>query len=108
MRKKLINYLNKLDGLDYSALEKEEKEEIKQRVFIQIQFFQHERMVHLIVLVTFAILEMLSLVGLQIAPSIMSLLLSGLFLILLIPYVYHYYILENGVQKMYTYYEQLL
>lgn len=107
MRKKLINYLEKLENVDYSALGNEEKEQKKREILIQIQFFQHERLVHLIVLVTFAILEMLSIVGLLVVPSIINLLLSGLFLLLLIPYVYHYYILENGVQKMYVYYDQI-
>ena len=33
--------------------------------------------------------------------------LDVLFLVLLIPYIFHYYRLENGVQKLYEYYDKL-
>ena len=56
---------------------------------VQVGFFQHERLIHLIVTVTFALLEMLAI------------------LILLIPYIRHYYILENEVQKMYGQYDRM-
>ena len=34
--------------------------------------------------------------------------LAFLMIILLVPYVNHYYLLENGVQKMYVQYDELL
>lgn len=77
----------------------EEISRIKKEHLVQISLFQHERLVHLIVTVTFALLEML---------AILLTVVSGeLFLILLIPYVRHYYILENEVQKMYGQYDAL-
>ena len=30
-----------------------------------------------------------------------------MFFVLLIPYIRHYYILENGVQRLYEYYDQI-
>ena len=66
----------------------EEISRIKKEHLVQISLFQHERLVHLIVTVTFALLEMLA-------------------IFLLIPYVRHYYILENEVQKMYGQYDAL-
>ena len=75
---------------------------------VQIGFFQHERLVHLIVTVTFALLEMLAIILSVIADSLFSLLLPIVILILLIPYIRHYYILENEVQKMYAQYDRMI
>ena len=75
---------------------------------VQVGFFQHERLIHLIVTVTFALLEMLAIVLSVISDSLFTLLLPIVILILLIPYIRHYYILENEVQKMYVQYDRML
>ena len=74
----------------------------------QIGFFQHERLIHLIVTVTFALLEMLAILLNVISDSLFSLLLPVVILILLVPYIRHYYILENEVQKMYVQYDRIV
>ncbi len=74
---------------------------------VQVGFFQHERLIHLIVTVTFALLEMLAIVLNVISDSLFTLLLPIVILILLIPYIRHYYILENEVQKMYVQYDRM-
>ena len=74
---------------------------------VQVGFFQHERLIHLIVTVTFALLEMLAIVLSVISNSLFTLLLHIVILILLIPYIRHYYILENEVQKMYGQYDRM-
>ena len=75
---------------------------------IQVVFFQHERLIHLIVTVTFALLEMLAIILSVISDSFFTLLLPVVILILLVPYIRHYYILENEVQKMYVQYDRML
>ncbi len=74
---------------------------------VQVGFFQHERLIHLIVTVTFALLEMLAIVLSVISDSLFTLLLPVVILILLVPYIRHYYILENEVQKMYGQYDRV-
>lgn len=74
----------------------------------QIGFFQHERLIHLIVTVTLALLEMLAIFLNVISDRLFSLLLPVVILILLVPYIRHYYILENEVQKMYVQYDRML
>ena len=74
---------------------------------VQVGFFQHERLIHLIVTVTFALLEMLANVLSVISDSLFTLVLPVVILILLVPYIRHYYILENEVQKMYVQYDRM-
>ena len=77
-------------------------------LLIRIGFYQHERLIHLIVTMTFAIMTVISFFMLVTAYSLAALLLSLLFLGLVIPYIAHYYFLENSTQKLYRlYYEAL-
>lgn len=78
-----------------------------QEHLVQVGFFQHERLIHLIVTVTFALLEMLAIVLSVISDSLFTLVLPVVILILLVPYIRHYYILENEVQKMYVQYDRM-
>ncbi len=70
-------------------------------------YFQHERLIHLIVTVLFAI-AMLVVFGIFIlSEAWYVLMLLALIVVLLFPYIVHYYHLENGVQKMYTLIDEL-
>ncbi len=70
----------------------------------RIGFYQHERLVHLIVTMTFAVMTVLSFFMLTLSGQLAALLLSLLFLCLTVPYVGHYYFLENSVQELYRLY----
>ena len=73
----------------------------------QILFFQHERLIHLIVTALISVLLILSILAIIAvkAPEIIPLAL--LLLALIIPYVKHYYFLENQVQALYYDYNKL-
>ena len=111
MEKRILAYRKRIDEL--LQMDDANWEKVMEEHLTQIAFFQHERLIHLIVTVLFAILEIMSILGTvilsalgsgNIALSIMAVLL----LVLLIPYIRHYYILENEVQKMYAQYDKLL
>jgi hypothetical protein len=105
MEKRLKNYLKYMEEINGASRTEEEYQKLRAELLVQIQFFQHERLVHLIVTVTFALLTMLSLLGCFLVETPGMMVLMLLFLVLLIPYIRHYYILENGVQKLYSYYD---
>ncbi|MCM1054350.1 MAG: hypothetical protein NC394_02405 [Bacteroides sp.] len=96
MKKELTAYIKQTEALleKNGGLNEKKLEGIR----INIGFFQHERLVHLIVTMTFALLTVISL-GLTVS-EIYFLPLFVLFLALEVPYVFHYYRLENGVQKL--------
>lgn len=78
-------------------------EQFCEDLYTRIGFYQHERLVHLIVTMTFAVMTVLCLVFSGGEADIIML-LGGLFLLLEIPYIWHYYFLENSVQELYTLY----
>lgn len=105
MEKRLKDYLAWMEKVSKQELSDEQKEDIRQKMLVQIQFFQHERLIHLIVTVTFALLTMLSVLASLMLVQVGLLILTVLLVVLLVPYIRHYYILENGVQKLYEYYD---
>lgn len=111
MEKRLKNYIlwieETLEQENAERMTAEERQALREELLVQIGFFQHERLVHLIVTVTFALLTMLGILGCVLSPELMLFVLVLLLLILLVPYIRHYYILENGVQKLYVCYDQL-
>ncbi len=112
MKNRILTYRKYIDSLLQSQ-EDCDWRYIKQEHLTQLTFFQHERLVHLIVTITFAILELLSVCAYVVVGALDSslsfplLILSLVILILLVPYIKHYYLLENEVQKMYTQYDRI-
>lgn len=72
-----------------------------------ILFFQHERLIHLLVTILYALLVFASFSLFLITGFFPVIVLFVVFVSLLIPYIIHYYHLENGVQKLYGLYDNL-
>ena len=108
MKERIIGYRKRIDALLAQPAEGTDWEAVLQEHLLQVSFFQHERLVHLVVTVTFAILTMIALAIYCIAEYMPMLALIVLLLVLLIPYIGHYYTLENEVQKMYQQYDEML
>ncbi len=111
MEKRLLDYMAYLKGIAEDAesgkFSPEELETLRKQALIQIGFFQHERLVHLIVTMTFAIATIMTLMGICITGYIPLYVLMLLLMVLLVPYIRHYYILENGTQTLYRYFDSL-
>lgn len=72
-----------------------------------IEFMQHERLIHFLVTMLFA-LGFFIILGIYLITQILMLLpLLLLVLGLIVPYIMHYYFLENTVQKMYKMYDEI-
>lgn len=108
MEKRIKRYL-----AYYEAYAKGEKEvegdfgEFEREMLVQIGFFQHERLIHLIVTVLFALVTVMSILANLLIQEWVVVALIVMFLVLLVPYIRHYYILENSVQLLYEYYDEI-
>lgn len=78
----------------------------KEDLLTHISFFQHERLIHLLVTVFTGTIAILLLLSTLFVDNIFILILFLLMLCLFIPYIFHYYFLENKVQELYTIYEK--
>lgn len=103
--KEYIRYINAL-------LESEDEQidwgEERRKHLVQIAFFAHERLIHLIVTVLFAILTVLIFLYLLGHFTVSLLALLVVVMVLLVPYIKHYFLMENSVQFMYEQYDRML
>ena len=106
MKERILNYVKETDQL-LEGKEKIPKERLDYHL-IQIEQFQHERLIHLIVTTFVGIIAILFLLF-GLLEENLGLVIAFLGLMcLFIPYILHYYLLENNVQKMYYQYDKLL
>ena len=107
-KKQIQNYLNEILSLLQNTDTNVNWNDVAEKHLIKIGFYQHERLIHLIVTVLFALLEVICVVATVISGYMEMLLLCGTIMILLIPYIGHYYFLENSVQKLYLIYDEII
>jgi Ca2+/Na+ antiporter len=82
------------DGADWAGLARFHR--------TQIDYLQQERLAHLLVTLFFGLCTLLVLLFVVVHPQILVGILVLLLLALLVPYVAHYYRLENGLQRWYS------
>ena len=101
----MIDYMKKHGSYVQEVLAKNiDEEKLKELLAYhdkQIQWMQHERLVHLIVMLFICFFTLLIFGLTLIQTSMPSIILFVILLILSFAYVIHYYRLENGVQKWY-------
>lgn len=102
MAKYIVNYLNYVDDNMKNADDKFISDHL-----IKIGFFQHERMIHLIVTVTSVILNLVAFFLGYIFGNMVVIVFGYMVMCFTIPYIYHYFLLENCVQKMYRQYDMM-
>ena len=105
MKKRILDYKKRIDNLINEDSPNTDWKKVMDEHLIQISFFQHERLVHLIVMVLFALMTLTTIAVGIIADYPYMFLGTLMLLVLLIPYISHYYLLENEVQHMYEQYD---
>lgn len=104
MKKYLKNIIEKYENiLKKEKINKNECDEL----FRQISFMQHERLIHFLVTMLFVIVFFIVFSGIVCFGKIILIPVAVLVLALIIPYIAHYYFLENGVQKLYEIYSEM-
>ena len=108
MKKRILSYLDRIDKTLSGEIPVEDRESLLKEHLTQIGFFQHERLIHLIVTCLFALMAIMTVLTIVITHYVPLFLVLILLFGLLIPYVKHYFLMENGVQKMYEQYDEIL
>ena len=107
MRKKILKYKAEIDEMLKNPPKDIDYAEEERKHLIPIQFFMHERLVHEIIMVLFALSTILVFIETVRTAEILFAVLLVALLILLVPYIMHYYVLENSVQYMYEQYDEM-
>jgi len=103
MRKSIGDYIKEID----KEIDKtKDLSKLKEEHLIKIGFYQHERLIHLLVTLFYGVFMFLSIIMSYYNP--LALLIVLIFMIFLVFYVRHYFYLENNVQYMYKQYDRIV
>ncbi len=102
MKKYLYNYINEIDLKIKKDVNKKDLEELINK----INFFSHERLIHLIITLFFALISIIFTYISTINCNYLIYIITLVLYIMLIFYIVHYYRLENGVQYLYKLYDK--
>ena len=101
------NYNNNIDKLIKDGKCDDIDNVIKEHL-LKIQFYQHERLIHFLVTMLFALLFIITFLYSLSTSNMGILILAFIIFLLLVPYIFHYYFLENSVQHMYDQHDELV
>ena len=107
LKKYLSEYLKLIDNILSSKPENTDIGRLKSEHLTKISFMQHERLVHFLVTMLVGLVLIISICAYVIEGSLLLLPLTVIVLCLFVPYIAHYYFLENSVQRMYTQYDDI-
>ena len=83
-------------------------DEVISEHLLKIGFYQHERLIHFLVTMLFTILTFGCFIYTINNVSLAFILLTIVLMCLEVPYIFHYYFLENSVQHMYIQHDELV
>ena len=107
MADRIRQYMAYVDNLLESEDTDIDWEEEMRKHLVQIAFFAHERFIHLVVTVLFALMTIMTFLYALNNFTVGIGLLIIMLLVLLIAYIKHYFLLENSVQDMYEQYDKM-
>lgn len=108
MKKYLVEYLRELDKVLQNSDKSVDFGRLRDELKTKIEFAQHERFIHLIVTCLISVLLIMSVMTFIATDNQVLILLILGFLGLDIPYIMHYYFMENTVQSLYHYYDRVV
>lgn len=92
-----------------AALENEDTdfETLKREHLVQIEFIQHERLIHLMVTIMCCLLLFIGMGVFFLSGLTPFMVVNGLMLILVFSYLIYYFFIENSTQKLYRLYNRI-
>ena len=101
MTEYLKEYIKEVESLSKNKVTKEDLDNL----YKKITFFQHERLIHLIVSMSCIVFTLIFMI--LCFKNTLFLIPTLILLVMVIFYIFHYYFLENSVQKLYKLYDKI-
>ena len=104
MKGSIKNYVKYID--EKIDDKKTDFKKLREEHLINIGFYQHERLIHLLVTLFYAVFLFLTIIISFYNP--LALIIELILIVFLLFYVKHYFLLENHVQYMYKQYDKIV
>lgn len=107
MTKQIKKYIEQTEAVLNGEGEVVDWEAQLEHHLVMTSFFQHERMIHLLITILFALLSVGFVLYAAAVGNIPAYTMVVITLVLLCFYIRHYFFLENRVQQLYRQYERM-
>ena len=104
MKKEISEYM---DNVKHRISAKEIDKAFLEMFLIRIKFYQHERLIHLIVTAFISIILVVFIISAYVLTNIAMVTASVILIVLECFYLHHYYFLENHTQLLYDDYNTI-
>ena len=104
MKKYLELYIKEIEKKIQNKITQNDIDELLNK----IKFFSHERLIHLLVTLSFALFSLILTVVCINKVNTLLIVVCLVLYIMLFFYIIHYFFLENGVQYLYKLYDQMI
>lgn len=100
-------YLYEYTSEEENKLKKDIKDKDIKELVDKINFFSHERLIHLLVTLFFSLISIIFTILCFTYYNYLILIITIILYVMVLFYVIHYYRLENGVQYLYKLYDKM-
>lgn len=107
MGKRIQAYVEFIKAFDINGCSKEEAYRMRDEMTEQMDLFIRERLNHLLLIIAIAVLTMMCYICVQVSNSTVFMLLAMLLILLLIPLIRLYFIMDSALQTIYEYYDRI-
>ncbi len=107
MGKRIQNYVEFIKAFDINGCSKEEAVRMRDEMTEQMDLFIRERLNHLLLIIAIAVLTMMCYICVQVSNSTVFMLLAMILIILLLPLIRLYFIMDSSLQTIYDYYDRI-
>ncbi len=107
MGKRVQKYLEFIKAFDINGCSREEASRMRDEMTEQMDLFVRERLNHLILIIAIAILTMMCYICVQVSNNTVFMLLAMILILLLIPLIRLYFVMDSCIQSIYEYYDRI-
>ncbi len=107
MGKRIQTYVEFIKAFDINGCSKEEAYRMRDEMTEQMDLFIRERLNHLLLIIAIAVLTMMCYICVQVSNSTVFMILAMILIMLLIPLIRVYFIMDSSLQTIYEYYDRI-
>lgn len=107
MGKRIQKYVEFVKAFNINGCSREEAVKMRDEMMEQMNIFLKERLIYLLMIIAIAVLTMMCYICVQVSDSTVFMLLAMILIILLLPLIRLYFVIDGGIQTIYEYYDRI-
>ncbi len=107
MGKRIQKYVEFVKAFDINGCSREEAVKMRDEMTEQLNIFLKERLIRLLIIIALAVLTMMCYICVHVSENTVFMLLAMILIIMLMPLIRIYFVIDGGIQTIYEYYDRI-